>query len=354
MIATATSSTSMKAAVFYGPGDLRFETTAKPEPGPGELIVRVGTATTCGTDVKMYVRGYRNTVLPMLFGHEFAGEVAQLGEGVQQERPELGLGTRVVCANSAPCYSCAYCRMGKLSLCENIVLNWGAFAEYVRVPARIVRHNTYVLPDDLSYRDACLTEPLACVVHGIEESNIKLGDTVVINGAGPIGLMYVALAKHKGAHIITTDLSEARLEVARALGAAVTLGASASRDLVAEVRGLTGGEGADVVIEATGLPAVWETSVAMARKGGTVNLFGGPETGSKFTVDTNRLHYDMLTLKAVYHHTPHYIERALGLIKKRLVTSELFVTQDFALADVTSAVELHKQQGVVKAALLPL
>ncbi len=348
-----TTSTAMKAAVFYGPGDLRFETVQKPRPAPGEIVVRIGTATTCGTDVKMYVRGYRNTVMPMIFGHEFAGEVDQLGEGVEETRPEL-LGARVVCANSAPCYRCAYCRMGKLSLCENIVLNWGAFAEYIRVPAQIVRHNTYVLPDDLDYRDACLTEPLACVVHGIEESDIKLADTVVINGAGPIGLMYVALAKHKGAHIITTDLSEARLEVARALGSSVTLNASAYPDLAQEVRSLTGGEGADVVIEATGLPAVWETSVAMARKGGTVNLFGGPKTGSSFTVDTNRLHYDMLTLKAVYHHTPHYIERALDLIKKRLVTSELFVTQDFPLSDVVGAIELHKQQGVVKAALLPL
>lgn len=344
---------TMGAARFYGPGELRFETVRVPELEDGDILVRVGTTTTCGTDVKAFVRGYRNMSPPMPFGHEFAGEIVAVTDGAAAARPDLTVGARVVSANSAPCYRCRYCRRGALSLCENIELLWGAFAEYVRVPARIVRHNTYLLPETLSYRDACLTEPLACVLHGIEASNITMGDTVVINGAGPIGLMYVALAKFKGAHIISTDLSDERLEVARTLGAAETINVQQYPDVVAAVMALTEGNGAEVVIEATGLPSVWEASVEMAAKGGTVNLFGGPKTGSTFTVDTNRLHYDMLTLKAVYHHTPHYIARALELIKQGLVTSSIFVTRDYPLAEVLTAIEAHRDQQVVKAALLP-
>jgi L-iditol 2-dehydrogenase len=343
----------MGAARFYGPGALRFETVDIPELAEGDILVRVGATTTCGTDVKAFVRGYRNMTPPMPFGHEFAGEIAAMTEAAVAARPDLSVGARVVSANSAPCYHCRYCRKGLVSLCENIELLWGAFAEYVRVPARIVRHNTYLLPESLSYRDACLTEPLACVLHGIEASNIHMGDIVVINGAGPIGLMYVALAKFKGARIISTDLSDERLEVARTLGAAETVNVRQYPDVVAAVRALTGGHGAEVVIEATGLPGVWESSVEMAAKGGTVNLFGGPKTGSTFTVDTNRLHYDMLTLKAVYHHTPHYIARALALISQGLVTSETFVTRDYPLTEVVAAIEAHRDQQVVKAALLP-
>lgn len=343
----------MKAAMFYGPGDLRLESAPIPEVGDKDILVRIGTSTTCGTDVKSYVRGYRNTKLPMIFGHEFAGEIVVMGDKVGEVRPDLKIGSRVVCANSSPCFRCDYCRMGKFSLCENIELLWGAFAEYIRVPSSIVNVNTYVLPDDLAYKDACLMEPLACVVHGIEESNVNLGDTLVINGAGPIGLFFVALARLKGARIISTDLSEERLEVARTLGAHETVNVSQNTDVVKAIKDLTDGKGADVVVEATGLAPVWEQSVEMARKGGTVNLFGGPKTGSTFSVDTNRLHYDMLTLKAVYHHTPYYIEKALNLIKRRQISSDIFVTREYPLGEVVTAMEAHKQQHVVKAALFP-
>ena len=343
----------MKAAMFYGPGDLRLESAPIPEVGDKDILVRIGTSTTCGTDVKSYVRGYRNTKLPMIFGHEFAGEIVVMGDKVGEVRPDLKIGSRVVCANSSPCFRCDYCRMGKFSLCENIELLWGAFAEYIRVPSSIVNVNTYVLPDDLAYKDACLMEPLACVVHGIEESNVNLGDTLVINGAGPIGLFFVALASLKGARIISTDLSEERLEVARTLGAHETVNVSQNTDVVKAIKDLTDGKGADVVVEATGLAPVWEQSVEMARKGGTVNLFGGPKTGSTFSVDTNRLHYDMLTLKAVYHHTPYYIEKALNLIKRRQISSDIFVTREYPLGEVVTAMEAHKQQHVVKAALFP-
>jgi len=347
-------STSMRAAMFYGPGDVRVESVPIPEAGPGELVVRVKTATTCGTDVKAFVRGYPNLTPPTPFGHELAGDIVAAGDGVDAARPDLALGARVVSANSAPCHHCYYCRLGRESLCENLTLLWGAFAEYIRIPARIVRDNVHVLPDNLAYRDACLMEPLSCVVHGVEESDIRLGDTVAVNGAGPIGLMFVKLATLKGARVIVTDLSAERLAVATRLGASHTIQVQPDVDIVAAVRARTeDARGVDVVVEAVGQPAVWEAAVRMVRKGGLVNLFGGPKPGTRFDVDTNLVHYSELTLKGVYHHTPSYIRRALDIIIAGHIRSADFVTRDLSLEDVAFALALHRDQQVIKAGIIP-
>lgn len=344
----------MQAAMFYGPGDLRVETVPEPEPGAGEIVVKVRTATTCGTDVKAFVRGYPNMIPPVGFGHELAGDIVAIGQGVADARPDLQVGARVVTANSSPCHYCWFCRRGQESLCEKLTLLWGAFAEYIRIPAGIVRDNTHVLPDGLAYRDACLTEPLACVVHGIEQSGVQLGDTVVVNGAGPIGLMFVKLAVLKGARVIVTDLSQQRLSVARTLGASELIRVQPGLDVVDAVRALTEGRrGVDVAVEAVGQPAVWESTVAMARNGGLVNLFGGPKPGTTFNLDTNRVHYAMITIKGVYHHTPHYIRTALELIIRGQITSDSFVSMDVPLRDVAHALELHRDGTIIKAAILP-
>ena len=344
----------LRAALFYGPGDVRVEDRPIPEPGAEEVVVRVRTATTCGTDVKAFVRGYPNLIPPTPFGHECAGDIVAVGNAVQQGRPDLTEGARVVCANSAPCHHCYYCRAGQESLCENLVLLWGAFAEYIRIPARITRDNTYVLPEGLAYRDACLTEPLACVVHGVEMSNIRLGDTVAINGTGPIGLMFVKLAALKGARVLVTDLSEDRLVVARRLGAAYTLVVRPGTDVVAAIREQTeDGRGVDVAVEAVGQPSVWEASVRMVRKGGLVNLFGGPKPGTTFNLDTNLVHYAMITLKGIYHHTPSYVRIALELIARNQISSDDFVSRELPLEEIATALRMHRDQQVIKAAILP-
>ncbi len=345
----------MLAAMYYGPGDVRIEEVPIPELDEDGILVQVEAATTCGTDVKTYVRGYWNISIPSRFGHEFSGRIVKLGPRANEGRrlPPLREGMRVAVANSAPCHGCYYCRIGEFSLCTDIIYLWGAFAEYVAVPGRIVRDNVYQIPDSLPALDACLTEPLACVVHGIEKSNIRLGDTVVINGAGPIGLMFVRLAKLKGARVISCDLSQSRLEAAQRLGADHVVNVSAVADPIAVIRELTEGRGADVAIEAVGLPEVWETTVAMVRRGGTVNLFGGPQTGTVFKLDTNRVHYDALTIKAVYHHTPDYIARALNLIMRGEVTARDFVSVQLPLSEVVQALELHRTQQVIKAGLIP-
>ncbi|MBE0527432.1 MAG: alcohol dehydrogenase catalytic domain-containing protein, partial [Candidatus Thorarchaeota archaeon] len=201
----------MHAAMYYGIGDVRYEETDIPKIGPGELLVKVGMALTCGTDVKTYKRGHPLLIkhTPALFGHEYAGTIEAVGEGVKN----FSVGMRVVATNSAPCGTCFYCKRNMPNLCAQLkdsLVN-GAFAEYIRVPEPVVQWNTHPIPDSLSFRDAALTEPLACVVHGIEESNISLGDTAVVIGAGPIGQMMIMLAKKSGAStVISSDLSPLR------------------------------------------------------------------------------------------------------------------------------------------------
>ncbi|NIR87796.1 alcohol dehydrogenase catalytic domain-containing protein, partial [Candidatus Bathyarchaeota archaeon] len=269
----------MRAALLYGVKGLRVETVDKPKVGPGEALVKVKAATTCGTDIKIFQRGYVSGVIqyPTVFGHEWAGDVAEVGEGV----PWLRKGMRVRAGNSAPCLRCKMCEKGNYNLCENMMWLWGAYAEYIKIPSHMVTLNMQEIPSNLSYEEAAITEPLACVLHGIEEAQVKLGDTVAIIGAGPIGLLHLLTAKKIGAEkVIISDLVDERLRVAQQLGAEETVNAK-QEEPVEKVRRLTGGYGADVVIEAIGLPATWEQALRMVRKGGTVLEFGGCPPGTE-------------------------------------------------------------------------
>ena len=344
----------MQAALFYGPGDVRIEQIDEPHPGPGEVVVRVHRALTCGTDLKTYRRGHPRIIqsIPSLFGHEFGGTIAEIGEGVDAGRWEIG--TRVVAANSAPCNQCHWCRIDRQSLCDNLEFVHGAYAEYLRLPRRIVEQNLYAIPDGLGFAEAALVEPLACAVHGIAESPIGVGDTVVVNGAGPIGLMFVRLAAMRGARVICSDLSESRLAVAHRLGAVETVQVTADLDQVEAVRALTpDGRGADVAIEAVGLPEIWEKTVLMARKGGTVNLFGGAKGGSSFSVSTTLLHYAELTIKGVFHHTPRFVETAVGLLADGAIDATAFLSGERPLADLVETLEATGRQEGIKYIIVP-
>ena len=344
----------MQAAVFHAPGDVRIEHIPDPVAGPGEVVVRIHRALTCGTDLKTYRRGHPTILqrVPTPFGHEFAGTVVDVGPGVDRERWRPGM--RVVAANSAPCHRCPFCRLGRESLCENLEFLWGAYAEYIAVPAPIVAQNLRPIPDHLSFAAAALTEPLACAVHGVAETPIAVGDTVAVNGAGPIGLMFVRLAALRGARVICCDLSARRLAVARELGAAETVDVSTVDDQVAAVRDLTPSRrGADAAIEAVGLPEVWEKTVGMVRPGGTVNLFGGAKGGTTFSVSTTLLHYSELTIKGVFHHTPHYVETALGLLATGAVPAAPFLSGERPLAGVVEALEATGRGEAIKYAIVP-
>jgi L-iditol 2-dehydrogenase len=340
----------MKVAMFYGPGDVRLEEKDIPEIEDTEVLVRIRAALTCGTDLKTYRRGHTLLPPPSPFGHEYAGDVAAVGEKVET----VTEGMRVVAANSAPCGHCFYCKRGRESLCENLFFVWGAFAEYIVVPERIVKKNLLIVPDHVSYEEAALTEPLACVIHGVEESGICMGDTVVINGAGPIGLFFTALVKQKGARVIQTDLVDERLSVAEKLGADHTINAEEGEEAtIQKVKALTEGRGADIAIEAVGYPKIWETTIKMTRKGGTATLFGGCEKNTTITVDTSLLHYNEITMKGVFHHTPHYIRTALNLISWGTLDTSIFITEKMPLARIDEALQRVLAQKGVKIALIP-
>ncbi len=336
----------MKTQLFYGAGDVRYEYINIPKIGSNEVLVRVKSSLTCGSDLKTYKRGHPTMIKKAsVFGHEWAGDIVETGSEVKNFRT----GDRITAANSAPCYHCYYCRLGRYSLCENLVYNNGAYAEYIKVPGNILEKNTYKIPEGIKYKEAALLEPLACVVHGIEESNINAGDTVVINGAGPIGLMFVALARLKGALVISTDLSDERLRYAKELGADYVINGTRVSDQVQAVKNLTEMKrGADIAIDATGIPGVWEMTILMGRKGAVINLFGGCIPGTSINIDTALLHYSELTIKGVYHHTPDYVRKAFDLITSRRIAAIKFITADMPLEKLIDALDLMRQQKGIK------
>jgi L-iditol 2-dehydrogenase len=324
---------TMAAAVLYGKEDLRVERLALPEAGPGEIVVRVGAALTCGTDLKVYRRGYHARMLkpPMPFGHELAGTVTEVGAGVERFKA----GDRVVPLNSAPCDACYFCEHNQQNLCEDLLFNNGAYAESLRIPARIVEKNTLPLPDGLPFEHAALTEPLACVVRGLEESGARAGDSMIVIGAGPIGLMFMHAAQLAGVDVIAVVKREDQIAAAKLFGARQVVRVDEADEIVSAARALTPARrGADVVIEAVATPTTWEWAVGMVRKGGLVNFFGGPPSGTVVALDTNRLHYGDITLKASFHHTPATCRTAFELIASGRFKAREFVTGRAELAEV--------------------
>jgi len=328
----------MQAAILYGKEDLRLEQLPVPRAAAGELIVRVGAALTCGTDLKVFRRGYHARMLqpPIQFGHELAGTIAEVGEGVTN----FDIGERIVALNSAPCGECFWCERGQQNLCADLLFNNGAYAEYLRVPARIVEKNTLHVPDELPLEHAALTEPLACVIRGLEESDARQGDLLAVIGAGPIGLLFVHAAALAGMEVIAVVKREEQIDAARAVGAAHVVHTGAVKNPVAAVRALTpDGRGVDVAIEAVAVPETWQWAVEMARRGGMVNFFGGPPAGTRVKLDTNLLHYSELTLKASFHHTPSTVRTAFALLTSGRFLSQNFITGRAPLAEVGEVYE---------------
>jgi len=315
-------------------------------------LVAIKAALTCGTDLKTYRRGHPVLIkeTPSVFGHEWAGVIAEIGPGVEG----FAVGQRVVAPNSAPCGRCFYCQRERPSLCEDLQLLNGAYAEYIAVPARIVQKNLLLIPDGVTFKQAPVIEPLACAIHGIERSKIQLGDTVCVIGHGPIGLMLTRLATLKGARVIVVGRNPFKLEKARQFGAQALVDISTVADPVDAVRSLTpGGRGVDVAIEAVGLPETWEQALAMTRRGGLVNLFGGCKSGTHIKVDTRRPHYDELEIMGVFHHTPHYVRTALSLIASGQIDADALITHEMPLERLEEAFQLMISGATLKVAILP-
>ncbi len=343
----------MTAAVLYGKEHLEIERVDVPTIGPGDVLVRVRAALTCGTDVKVFKRGYHARMIrpPALFGHELAGDIVAVGKHVTGFR----IGQRVMAANSAPCSACFYCQRGQENLCEDLLFNNGAYAEYIRIPERIVQKNLHILENSVGYQDAALAEPLACVLRGLEESNVRPGDTVAIVGLGPIGMMFVRLAKTLyEARVIAIGRRQPQLDRAARMGADELVLNKDGADVVGAVKSLTHGRGADVVIEAVGLPELWQLGVHMLRRGGVVNFFGGCATGTEVRLDTNLLHYSEITCRASFHHTPALMRKALEAVTRGYVTAKDFVNGVEPLTNLLEVMQhLMSHNGHLKTAIIP-
>jgi L-iditol 2-dehydrogenase len=344
---------TMQAAILHGRQDVRIEDVPVPRAAPGELIVRVGAALTCGTDLKVFRRGYhaRMIVPPALFGHEQAGTVVEVGEGVEG----FPSGSRVVALNSAPCGQCYFCQHGQENLCDDLLFNNGAYAEFIRIPSRIVAKNTLHIPDHVPLEHAALTEPLACAVHGFEDSHPWPGATVAIIGGGPLGLMMLHVAALAGCEVIAIVKHDGQVEAARQLGAAHVIQTSSIRKAIRETRALTPkNRGVDIAIEAVGVPEAWEEAVEMVRKGGTVNFFGGCAVGTHVSLDTNRIHYSDITLRATFHHTPAMCRKALDLIAGGRFQAGAFITGHAHLYELNRVFEkLMNRSSEIKTAIVP-
>lgn len=342
----------VKAAILYGKEDVRVEEITPRPLQPGEVRVQIEAALTCGTDLKVFKRGYHAKMLvpPALFGHELAGIISEVRDPAPagaQQKPDAGnqkskignqkppppsfpwqVGDRVVVANSAPCGECFYCRHHQENLCDDLLFLNGAYTESIVVPARLVQKNMLRLKPDTQFRDAALVEPLACVVQGVEDVGLRAGQRVLVIGAGPIGLMFVAVARHLGCEVSVAGRGEKRLRLARRLGAKRLFEVAQVFLTSAVPRGLV----FDVVIEAVGKPETWEAAVRLVRKGGVVNFFGGCPSGTTVSLDTALLHYSNLTLRASFHHTPRTVRRALDYIEKGVVRAADFVDGECPLS----------------------
>ncbi|MFM8004014.1 MAG: zinc-binding dehydrogenase, partial [Dolichospermum sp.] len=305
-------------------------------------------ATTCGTDLKVWRRGghAKMLTLPTLFGHEGAGRIVATGAEVTNWR----VGDRVVANNSAPCMKCFFCQRREYSLCPNLTWNNGTFAEYIKIPAPIVQHNLLQIPDQIPSVLAAMTEPLACVLHGINRSQVKPHDRVVVLGDGAIGLMFVAVLS-SNTEVILWGGNDKRLEIGEKLGASRTFNYHQVTDIPNRVRELTDGWGADVVIEATGIPSVWEKAIACARPGATVNLFGGCPKDTTITMNTEQIHYSEITVKGVFHNTPHYVKSALSIINSGTIALDLLISEQRPLQDLEQVFMDMKARKVVKVAI---
>jgi L-iditol 2-dehydrogenase len=344
----------MKAAIFRGKENIQIEEVVPPPLKPGEVRIQIAVALTCGTDLKVLKRGYHAKMItpPSPFGHELAGtisEVAMPRGGAHAAAHPWKVGDRVVVANSAPCGACFFCKHGHENLCEDLAFLNGAYAEEIAVPARFVQKNMVRLKPQTDFRDAALAEPLACVVQGINDLDLRSGQSVLVIGTGPIGLMFIALTKSLGCKVSAAGRGHNRLLAARRLGAEAVFDVGKAGDVLKAVpkpetklNGHGPVSGFDVVIEAVGKPETWEAAVGLVRKGGAVNFFGGCPGGTTVSLDTHTIHYSNLKLLASFHHTPRTFRRALEFIEAGVIRAEDFVDGQWPL---TQLPELFRQMA---------
>lgn len=343
----------MKAGVLTAPNALSFDTVPDPDLAPGDLLIRVKAATVCGTDIRIF-RGRKTMGVryPSILGHEFAGEVVEAAPGSRFRE-----GDAVCVCPAFACGHCQHCLRGYENICRNLTAIGyevdGAFAEYIRIPAAgVERGNVFAMPEGLSFEKAALAEPLACVMNGQERVRVERGDTVVVLGSGPIGILHIKLARHSGAHkVIVSEPNPLRRAAALAAGADRAVDPKAE-DLPAVIRDETAGLGADVVICAIGVPALADDALRLARSRGRVSLFAGFSAGEKATLDVNAIHYHELFVTGAFGLSRLQFENALKLIAGGRFEVDSMLTHRFGLADIAEALATAEQGAAIKVAIL--
>ena len=343
----------MKAAVFHGVGDIRLEDVPIPVVSDNEVLVRIFACAICGSDVRILDGGHKLITPPVITGHEMAGEVVEVGRQVEGWKP----GDRFTVATSVPCLECRACERGYYNVCEHLTgvgFNYpGGFAEYTVIPHQALRAgNLLRLPDTLGYREAAISEPMACVINAQELSRVGEGDIVAVVGAGPTGCMHVALAKHLGAkQVISVGRSAARIEGARNAGADVCIDAE-TEDAVAAVMDATDNWGADCVIVAAGSAQAQEDGIKMVARRGRVNLFGGvPKTAGALQVDSNFVHYNEVFIHGAYGSTSRQHAQALKLMSSGKTDPNLFISQVLPFEQILDGFAIAGQRDSLKVVL---
>lgn len=346
----------MKVAKFYAPGDLRLEDIDEPTVGAGEVKIRVRNCSTCGTDVKIFRSGHPNMTPPQVMGHEIAGEIVDVGAGVEGWAP----GDRVQVIAAIPDGTCEDCLAGRMTICPHqLSMGYqfpGGFAEYMIVPREVLRvDGLNRIPDGVGFAEASLAEPLACVLNGQELARVSEGDVVVIVGSGPIGCLHVRLARARGAaRVILIDLNAERLAQAAALVKPDLTIVSGETDPVAAVLDATNGRGVDVVITAAASPTAQEQGLRMLARRGRLSLFGGlAKDAPNITVDANLVHYRELTIVGVNGSSPAHNKQALELIASGAVPVADLITHRLPLDRVLDAIDIVARGEAIKVTIEP-
>jgi L-iditol 2-dehydrogenase len=343
--------TQSRQAMLVEPGRIELRDITPPRPGPGELLIAVRCALSCGTDLKTFRRGHPLWKLPIAFGHEFSGVVAEAGAGVTRFKA----GDEIMAAPTAPCGICFYCQHGQENLCADAVgrMVLGAYADLLLLPAHVVAQNTFIKPANLSFEEAALLEPLSCVVHANEMARPEKSETVAIIGAGAFGLLHMMLLKAMGVReVVVVGRGAERLKWAAEMGADRVIDAPAA-DAADQIAKLNGGFGPDLVIECTGQVDGWQDALARVRRGGRVVFFGGCPPGTELRVDTRRMHYDNLTLMAPFHFRPRDVRRAYDLLAGRALNAGAIVNARMRLDELSEVFSMLERGGALKCAVIP-
>lgn len=338
---------AMRAAMIHGPGELRIDEVPRPEPGPGQVLIRIRACGVCPSDVRSYTGERKSSQYPRGVGHEWSGDVVALGVGAEG----FTVGDRVAADWRVICGRCYYCRRGIFNYCQNLAGGQvrGGFAEYGVAPTTNLRR----IPENVSYQAACFTEPLACCQNGISKNGIRFGDDVVVIGAGQIGLMHLQLARHLGGRVIVCDTIEARLRKAEELGAHETVNA-ATGDPIERIKGLTEGRGANAVIVAVGAPPAIELGLQVAGICASVNLFAGTYPPATLPLDPNLIHYKQLSVVGSHDFTPHDFTAALNLLATGVVQVEPLISHVMPLEETEKAFRMvAERQGLKLMVALP-